>query len=138
MSELTTSSGETITAQQILTSDGKFPTRAKAATASIIAAAGDLAQRLAALLVSYGSRPAISSGYRTPEANKAAGGAPKSSHLEGRAVDFVDPKQKFASWCLANLPELQKHGLWMENPKKTPTWVHLQSRPVPGKIVFDP
>lgn len=135
---ITTGSGDIISAQQILTSDGKFPARAKVATAAILAAAGDLAIRLAALLSTYGSRPPISSGYRTPEANKAAGGAPKSSHLEGKAVDFADSKRKFADWCMANLPELQKHGLYMENPKKTPTWVHLQSRPVPGKIVFDP
>lgn len=138
MSEIQTSSGDVITAQQILTSDGKFPTRAKAATAVIVAAAGDLAMRLGAVLAAYGARPAISSGYRTPEANKAAGGAPKSSHLEGKAVDFVDPKHKFAEWCLKNLDQLSKLGLWIENPKKTPTWVHIQSRPVPGKVVFDP
>lgn len=138
MSDLITSSGEVVSAQHILTSGGKFPERAKAATAAILAAAGDLAARLTALLAVYGSRPSISSGYRTPEANKAAGGAPKSSHLEGKAVDFVDPKHVFADWCLKNLDQLAKLGLWMENPKKTPTWVHLQSRPVPGKIVFDP
>jgi len=138
MSGITTGSGEVISSKDILSSDGKFPTRAAVAPAAVVAAAGDLAARLAALLASYGARPAISSGYRTPEANKAAGGAPKSSHLEGKAVDFVDPKRKLADWCMANLPELQKHGLCMENPKKTPNWVHLQSRPVPGKVVFDP
>lgn len=138
MSGITTSSGEVISAKDILSSDGKFPTRAAVAPAAVVAAAGDLAARLAALLASYGARPAISSGYRTPEANKAAGGAPKSSHLEGKAVDFVDPKQKFSSWCLKNADQLAKLGLWVENPKKTPTWTHLQSRPVPGKIVFDP
>lgn len=34
----------------------------------------------------------ITSGYRSPELNKAIGGAAKSAHMEGRAVDFKIPK----------------------------------------------
>ncbi len=127
-----------ISTKDILTSDGKFPNRAKAAPLAVVAAAGDLAARLSKLLALYGSRPPVSSGFRTPEANKAAGGAPRSSHLEGKAVDFQDTDRKFSTWCLANLNELKSIGLWLENPAKTPTWTHLQSRPVPGKVVFNP
>lgn len=127
-----------LSAHDILTSDDKHPARAKAATAAIVANAGDLAARIASLLAAYGARPSITSGYRTPEANKAAGGAPKSSHLEGKAADFADASRRFSRWCLAHLDELKRNGLYMENPAKTPTWVHLQSRPVPGKTVFDP
>lgn len=31
----------------------------------------------------------ILSGYRSPEYNKAIGGAPKSQHMEGRAADII-------------------------------------------------
>ena len=34
----------------------------------------------------------ISSGYRSPALNKAVGGAAKSQHLSGEAVDFTAPK----------------------------------------------
>lgn len=34
----------------------------------------------------------ISSGYRSPLVNKAVGGAAKSQHLSGEAVDFTAPK----------------------------------------------
>lgn len=33
----------------------------------------------------------ISSGYRSPEVNKAIGGAPSSQHVKGEAVDFICP-----------------------------------------------
>ena len=36
----------------------------------------------------------ITSGYRTPEHNKAVGGAPKSYHLQGMAVDVIYPRIK--------------------------------------------
>lgn len=34
----------------------------------------------------------ISSGYRSPQLNAAIGGASKSQHLTGEAVDFTSPK----------------------------------------------
>ncbi len=122
-----------LSVQDILSSDGKYPDRAKVASTGVIASAGDLATRLAALLAEYGTRPPINSGYRTPEANKAAGGAPKSAHLEGRAVDFADPSKKLSKWCLAHLDRLEYHGIWMEAPDSVPR-THLQSRPVKNRV----
>ena len=34
----------------------------------------------------------VNSGYRSPLVNKAVGGASKSQHVEGKAVDFIAPK----------------------------------------------
>jgi len=52
-------------------------------------------RRLAAGLVSIetvlGSPIIVSSGYRSPELNRAVGGAPASQHQEGLAADFVCP-----------------------------------------------
>ena len=58
-------------------------------------------------------------------------GAANSTHKQGRGVDTYDPQRQFASWCLAHPEELLQLGLFMEDPRWTPTWVHLQDQP-PG------
>ena len=50
-----------------------------------------------------------------------------SSHLYGCAVDIADPKGELKKWCVANKAKLIECGLWMESPKATKTWCHLQS-----------
>lgn len=49
-----------------------------------------------------------------------------SSHLYGAAVDISDPDGKLTSWLLKNTQLLAHMGLWMEDPKYTKGWVHLQ------------
>ena len=62
-----------------------------------------------------------------------------SSHLYGCAVDIVDPDGALAKWLLAHSDLLVECGLWMENPKATPTWVHLQSyAPKSMNRIFNP
>lgn len=52
-----------------------------------------LAQTLEEARDALGGAPIlISSGYRSPALNKAAGGAKNSAHLSGRAVDFTAPR----------------------------------------------
>lgn len=75
-------------------------------------------------------------GFRPQDSKVGAGG---SKHKDGRAVDIYDPARQFASWCLAHPKELEKRGLYMEDPRWTPTWVHLQDVPPgSGKLVFIP
>ena len=50
-----------------------------------------------------------------------------SSHLYGAAVDIADPKGELAKWLETRWGELVNCGLYMEDPKSTPTWVHLQT-----------
>jgi hypothetical protein len=123
-----------VTASDVLSSDGRYKSREEDATDDIRNAAHVLGVRLSSLLNLYGNRPKISSGYRTPAANKAAGGAKKSSHLEGRACDFSDKDGALAKWCVANENYLEQFGLWMENPTATVGWCHLQSRPAVQRI----
>lgn len=131
--------GIKLDAHDILTSDDAYPDRLLAAPTEVIHNAEVLALVICDLLEHYGKRPRISSGYRTAEANKAAGGAANSSHCVSRAVDFSDPKGEFARWCLNNIGVLASLELHMENPDKTRGWVHLTDRPPrSGKIVFDP
>ena len=52
-----------------------------------------------------------------------------SSHLYGCAVDISDPDGKLAQWLqtVVSKNKLKEYGLWMEDPKYTNGWVHLQS-----------
>lgn len=50
-----------------------------------------------------------------------------SSHLYGCAVDIADSDGKIAEWCMRNKAKLVECGLWMESPKYTEGWLHLQS-----------
>ena len=49
-----------------------------------------------------------------------------SSHLYGAAVDISDPVGNLAKWLTINSQLLTYNGLWMEDPKYTKGWVHLQ------------
>ena len=66
-------------------------------------------------------------------------GAPESKHRTGHAVDVFDPRRELAAWCIQNVARLVECGLAMENPRWTPTWVHLQDLlPASGRQVFIP
>ena len=62
-----------------------------------------------------------------------------SSHLYGCAVDIADPKNELANWLSKKSELLMYNGLWMEDPKHTKTWVHLQTyAPKSMKRIFVP
>jgi hypothetical protein len=66
-------------------------------------------------------------------------GATYSKHKTGHAVDSYDPHRQLASWCMGHLDVLEQIGLWLEDPRWTPTWVHLQDLPPgSGKTVYIP
>jgi Peptidase M15 len=99
----------------------------------------DLLEKVNALLLDFykqypeaGTR-VVTSGYRTPAANAAAGGAKKSNHMICQAVDLSDADKQLGIW-LTRFPEfLSKHDLYMESKSATPTWVHLQLQPPRSK-----
>jgi hypothetical protein len=72
----------------------------------------------------------VTSGYRSPEHNKRIGGAPFSNHMECLAVDFADADGSIKRRLMADSNKLLiECGLYMEDPKDTPTWVHVQIVP---------
>lgn len=79
------------------------------------------------------------SGWRPPSVNAATPGASKlSNHMLGMAMDVSDDG-RFAKWLMSTigLLWLAKIGLWMEHPKDTPTWCHLQTvSPKSGNRVY--
>jgi hypothetical protein len=87
----------------------------------------------------YGKPMIVTSGYRPPKVNKAIGGAKNSKHMTCEAVDISDRNRELAVFCLNNLDVLIACGLWIENPEKTPGWVHFQCVPPrSGNLVFNP
>lgn len=76
----------------------------------------------------------LSSGYRPGKYNVEAGGSPTSSHLKCVALDIKDKGQKLAKLLTSRVDLLEKHGLYMEDPSRTKTWVHLQTRPTRKRI----
>ena len=123
-----------LTIDDIITSSGKYPDRAKHQTAGVARINADiLIKRVNAFLNELGwQQPVVvSSGFRTPEANAAAGGAKRSLHQMGLAVDIADPKQELGKAIRANGGALlRKHGLFMEALEHSPTWTHLDCSPM--------
>lgn len=79
----------------------------------------------------------VNSGWRPASVNKANGGALKSKHLTGQAIDLADPSGRIGIWCMDNQNALEEVGLWMESRLDTPTWCHLQTAsPRSGDRVF--
>ena len=82
----------------------------------------------------------LSSGWRPRSVNEATSNAAhQSKHLSGEAADIPDPDRVLATWCVDNLDVLEEIGLWIEDPRYTPTWLHVQTvPPKSGKRVFIP
>ena len=98
----------------------------------------DLLLRLDVVRKEWGRPLTISSGYRPGRYNKTAGGATTSAHLTCEAADLVDKDGTLAKFC-AEAGRLEGWNLYMENPTRTPGWVHLQSRrPKSGNRIFNP
>lgn len=82
----------------------------------------------------------VGSGWRPRAVNdRTANSAGNSRHITGQAVDLPDADRTLAEWCVDNLDVLEDIGLWMEDPRWTPSWVHLQVvPPKSGKLVYIP
>lgn len=94
-----------------------------------------LLQRVNDLLESLGYKQGtlqISSGFRTQDINKAAGGAPNSGHCLGKAIDIKDSGGTLKRQI--NKAILEQFDLYMEAPLHTPTWCHLDITPRVNRI----
>lgn len=97
-----------------------------------------LHERINKIRSAYGKPMVVSSGYRSPAQNQAAGGAKKSNHMLCAAVDIKDDG-KLKDWILKNVKLLEIVELWMEDFSATPTWLHFQIfPPKSGKRFFLP
>lgn len=72
----------------------------------------------------------LNSGYRSAERNaQVLGAAPNSNHMRALAADIGDKNFRLGKWVVRNASKLAELGLWCEDPRATPGWVHFQSVP---------
>lgn len=111
-----------------ITSSNKYPDRAKSSelTDDVKKNAQKLIDAVNGLLTELNfSAPKVSSGFRPSSVNAGVGGAKKSYHMTGLAVDIVDQDGKLDEAIKNKSELLEKYHLWLESPDKTPGWSHL-------------
>jgi len=82
----------------------------------------------------------VASGWRSPSENASTpGAAAHSKHMLGLAADIRDVDGSLWAWVLQNLDLMKQLGLYMEDRRYTPTWVHFGfGPPASGKRIFIP
>ena len=84
----------------------------------------------------WGSAIIVTSGYRCPELNEAIGGAKKSAHQTGYAVDCVpanNKKKEFFEFCKEYLKDRDFDELLFERNSKGAIWCHIALKSIDGK-----
>lgn len=103
--------------------------------------AGKLLDKVNAFLHELGIKEAkVNSGWRSPTINAGIPNAAKSSnHLKALAIDLSDKNGELRKLMLDNLEMAKKYGIYFEDMRWTPTWVHMQIvAPMSGKRIYVP
>lgn len=119
---------------------GRDKTHPTELTTEILRNLGEVAKRVNAIRHVLGHPLHVNSGWRPASINAATPwAATHSNHLRGLAVDFRDHTGTLRQWCLNHLPLLVTTGIWMEDFRWTPTWVHMQVvAPGSGRRIYPP
>ena len=119
---------------------GRDRSHATELSANLRANAALTVARANAMLERAGFAGSVNSGWRPHAINATLPSASiRSKHLTCQAIDLGDAKDALDAWCLDNLRVLEDLGLWLEHPKATPGWCHVQIVPPrSGRRVFMP
>jgi|TARA_R110000868_G_scaffold59842_3_gene183517 hypothetical protein len=98
-------------------------------TDEIRANAEILCGRANQLIAEFGEDRGLRSGWRPAAINKSAGGATRSRHMTGQAIDVEDDDGLLDAFCRQNIILLEQLELWLEDGAATPTWCHVQCVP---------
>ena len=118
-----------LTKTNYVTKDGNFPSRVAIENLT------NLCENWLEALRQAQGPLIINSGYRSPEVNKLAGGAPTSNHLTGCAVDIhvsgFEQAIRYASILLDISEGTQRDydELFIEKNKTGSHWIHFAVRP---------
>jgi hypothetical protein len=124
-----------ITAGDILTTSGRHPERLAWVSPAVEANAGVLAAKVDALLLLFGESRKVTGGFRDMLTNRRLKNAsPYSRHQTGEAVDLEDTMGRLKAWAKTHPEAFEQVGLWCEPFHLTPTWLHVQSTPVPSGL----
>lgn len=78
----------------------------------------------------------ITSGYRSPDVNKAVGGSVHSQHMMGQAADFIVPGVSAREVCLLlKDSDIPYHQLIFENFNSG--WTHISWSGAPRRQAFE-
>lgn len=118
-----------ITDQDIITSSGKYLDRAESVelTKEVKNNINQLVKKINSLFrdLEHKEKLTVSSGFRPSDINSAVGGATKSLHMRGLAVDLVDIDGNI-DYTIQSRPDLlKKYDLWLEHPDFTKGWSHI-------------
>lgn len=90
----------------------------------------DIAEKLDVIRELWGKPMTVSSWIRPESYNRSIGGAGKSAHIDGRAVDIRDPDGLLDAFCegLDMGGKLKELGLWVEHKDATAGWTHFDTK----------
>lgn len=99
-----------------------------------------LLERMNQVRSAWGHPMIVTSGLRSQsDQQRINPAAPQSKHLLGAACDISDPAGALARWVQDRLQLMADVGLWCEDFRSTPGWVHFQILPPKsGRRVFLP
>ena len=124
-----------LTKTNYVTKDGNFPSRVAIDSRVAIENLTNICENWLEALRQAQGPLIINSGYRSPEVNKLAGGAPTSNHLTGCAVDIhvsgFEQAVRYAS-ILLDISDGTKRDydeLFIEKNKTGSHWIHFAVRP---------
>lgn len=90
----------------------------------------NLWEKISKVREEYGQPMKVASGYRTPAINEATKNSGKNSwHMQCAAIDIRDTTGELWSWVMENLQLMKDLGLYLEDRRHCPTWVHFQIYP---------